>query len=70
MSLFSTGYLSLSEEDIKILKKPSDINKNNKYCKIMTNSYKVVLINIFPFGGSFMLIFLPTYFIKEKNVKL
>ena len=50
MELFSTGYFSLNKEDLKILKKPSDINKNNKYCKKMTTSFRVSWICLLVFG--------------------
>ena len=50
MELFSTGYFSLNKEDLKILKKPSDINKNNKYCKKMTTSFRVGWICLLVFG--------------------
>ena len=50
MELFSTGYFSLNKEDLKILKKPSDINKNNKYCKKMTTSFRVGWICLLVIG--------------------
>ena len=56
MTLFSTGYFSLSEEDLKILKKPSDINNNNKdkYEKIRSKSFKTSFICIIILGVSFV----------------
>ena len=36
MSLFSTGYFSLNENDIKNLKDPSSFNKNEHYNKLMS----------------------------------
>ena len=56
MSLSSTGYFSLSEEDLKILKKPSDINNNHKdkYEKIRSKSFKTSFICIIILGVSFV----------------
>ena len=60
MTLFSTGYFSLSDEDIKNLKKPSNINKNNdKYLKIMNKYYIVCFIFVIILGASFLFICQP-----------
>ena len=61
MMLFSTGYFSLSEEDIKIIKKPSDINKNNNYCKIVSKFYKVGFAFVVVLGVSFPIILMGIY---------
>ena len=61
MMLFSTGYFSLSEEDIKIIKKPSDINKNNNYCKIVSKFYKVGYAFVVVLGVSFPIILMGIY---------
>ena len=68
MVLFSTGYFSLSEEDIKIIKRPSDINKNNNYCKTISISYKIGFICAIVLGFSFQFILMPIiYCFKEIN---
>lgn len=51
MSLFSTGYFSLSEKDIKNFKgSPSRLKKNNKFSKIMSNCSLTCFICIIIFG--------------------
>ena len=67
MILFSTGYFSLSEEDLKIIKKPSDININNNYnCKIVSKCYKLDFIFILVFAFS-VLFFIGCYVEGERS---
>ena len=59
MSLFSTGYFSLSSQDIKLLKVPSGFNKNNNYSILMEKYSKIdfilfIIANIY-FLYAFML---------------
>ena len=69
MVLFSTGYFSLSEEDIKIIKRPSDINKNNNYCQTISISYKISFICALVLGFSFLFILMPiSYYFGETNI--
>ena len=66
---FSTGYFSLSEEDIKIIKKPSDINKNNNSLKTVPIFYKIGLICALVLGFSFTIILMPiNYMFGEINI--
>ena len=43
MTLFSTGYFSLNEKDVKNIKNPSEINQNEKYFKIIKKCYSYAL---------------------------
>ena len=61
MVLFSTGYFSLSEDDIKIIKKPSDINKNNNFCKLISKFYKVGYAFVIVLGVSFPIFLMGIY---------
>ena len=54
MSLFSTGYFSLSSYDIKNLKVPSGFNKNNNYSIIMEKYSKIDFI-LFIIAGIYFL---------------
>ena len=69
MVVLSTGYFSLSEEDIKIIKKPSDINKNKNSFKTVPIFYRIGLICALVLGFSFIIILmLINYKFGEINI--
>ena len=70
MSLFSTGYFSLSENDIKKLKDLSGLNSNENYGKIMSklslSGYILYIIfGVFMFIGALI----SLNFANEDNYK-
>ena len=50
MTLFSTGYFSLNEYDIKNLKNPFSINNNEKYFKTIKKLYSICFSTIIVIG--------------------
>ena len=61
MTLFSTGYFSLNEYDIKNLKNPFSINNNEKYFKTIKKLFSICLTTIIVIGAATFLVILPIY---------
>ena len=51
MTLFSTGFFSLNEDDIKNLKNPNGLEKNNNYSKIMETCSLICFVTNIVIGG-------------------
>ena len=63
MTLFSTGFFSLSEDDIENLKNPNVLEKNNEYSKSMEKySYICYITNLVMAGFGFLVISLVFFF--------
>ena len=70
MTLFSTGYFSLSENDIKNLEDLSGLNRNNHYSKITSKQSLSGYIAFIIFGPlMFIGAYVCLYFSMEDNYK-
>ena len=68
MSLFTTGYFSLSQNDLKNLKVPSGFNKNNNYSIVIEKCSKIAFILFIITELSKFFVFLFTIMFLEKSL--
>ena len=68
MSLFATGYFSLSQNDLKNLKVPSGLNKNNNYSIVIEKYSKIAFILFIITELSKFFVFLFTIMFLEKSL--
>ena len=70
MTLFSTGFLSLSEDDIKNLKEPNGLEKNNDYNKRMEKISFICFVTIIVIGVYGFFIITSAFILGNNLVKL
>ena len=70
MTLFSTGFLSLNEEDIKNLKEPNGLEKNNDYSKSMEKNSFICFVTIIVIGVYGFFIITTAFAMGNTLVKL
>ena len=61
MSVFSTGFFSLSEDDISNLKDPDGLKKNNNYSNTLETCSWICFISILVIGGHTFILFIGIF---------